>query len=43
VTWEEPATRHERALTDFYESFPQAAECTFVTRDDFESFIDGLR
>lgn len=42
VTWKEPATRHERALTDFYESFPQAAECTFVTRDDFEFFIERL-
>ena len=27
--------RDEGALTDFYESFPQAAECTFVTGDDF--------
>lgn len=43
VTWEEPAARQERALTDFYEAFPQAAECTFVTRADFEAFVDGLR
>lgn len=43
VTWDEPAPRHERALGDFYESFPQAAECLFVTRDDFETFIEALR
>lgn len=42
-TWEEPTACHERALTDFYESFPQAAECIFVTRETFESFIGGLR
>ncbi|HEX7034556.1 MAG TPA: ATP-binding protein [Pseudomonadales bacterium] len=43
VTWEGPTARHERALTDFYEAFPQAAECLFVTRDDFESFAEELR
>jgi uncharacterized protein len=43
VTWDEPATRHERALEDFYESFPHAAECTFVTRDSFEAFVMRLR
>lgn len=42
VTWEEPAARHERALEGFYEAFPQAAECTFVSRYGFEDFIAGL-
>lgn len=43
VTWDEAATRHERALDDFYEAFPQAAETTWVTRDSFEEFVTRLR
>jgi uncharacterized protein len=43
VTWDETTGRHERALEDFYESFPQAAECTVVTRRSFEAFVRDLQ
>ncbi len=42
VTWEQPAAQHERALENFYEAFPQAGECVYVTCDEFESFVEGL-
>jgi predicted AAA+ superfamily ATPase len=39
VTWDEPLERHQRALDDFFETFPQAGEPVFVTADDFEQSI----
>jgi len=35
VTWGASEERHHRALDAFYEQFPHAAECVFVTRDTF--------
>lgn len=35
VTWSGPAARHHTALEEFYESFPTAEECLFVTADSF--------
>ena len=35
VTWDAPEERHHRALDAFYEQFPRAKECVFVTRETF--------
>jgi hypothetical protein len=34
-----PTDRHQAALEEFYETFPQAAEATFVTAETFEELI----
>lgn len=41
VSWEGPLPRHERALEGFYEQFPFAGECLFVTADTFEELDRG--
>ena len=35
VSWEEPTVRHQKALDEFYEAFPQALESIFVGPDAF--------
>jgi len=39
VTWDAPEPRHEAALEEFYERFPQAEEAVFVTADNFEETV----
>ncbi|MBV1857547.1 MAG: ATP-binding protein [Nannocystaceae bacterium] len=39
VTWDEPAERHHKALEAFYEVFPTAEECVFVTSGTFEELF----
>lgn len=39
VTWEGPQPRHEKALQHFYESFPQASEVVYITRDNADKFL----
>jgi hypothetical protein len=39
VSWEAPAERHHRALEEFYETFPHAAEAVFVGPGELESGI----
>ncbi len=39
VTWNGPQERHHQALVGFYEQFPQAKECVFVTKDSFETLM----
>ena len=39
VTWEQPAERHEKALQNFYQHFPQANEPVFITRENAELFL----
>lgn len=34
VTWDEKQPRHEKALDAFYETFPQAKEAVFVTKEN---------
>jgi predicted AAA+ superfamily ATPase len=36
VTWDTPKERHERALKEFYERFPEAHEALFLGRKDIE-------
>ena len=36
VSWESPAERHQRALDEFYETFPQAQEALLVGPAEFE-------
>lgn len=42
VSWDGPAERHQRALEDFYEHFPQADEALFVSAESFESTFARL-
>ena len=37
VSWEPPTDRHQRALQEFYESFPQAREALVIGPADFEA------
>ncbi|MFN7097355.1 MAG: hypothetical protein ACK4PR_07335 [Gammaproteobacteria bacterium] len=39
VTWERPELRHEKALTKFYEYYPQANEAVFITKDNACDFL----
>jgi predicted AAA+ superfamily ATPase len=39
VTWDGPSPRHEAALQEFYETFPQAEEAVIVTRDRFDELL----
>lgn len=39
VTWDSPEPRHEKALINFYENFPQAEEAIFVTQHNAEEFL----
>jgi hypothetical protein len=39
VSWSPPAERHERALEEFYEVFPQAGEALFVGPDEYEEGV----
>lgn len=39
VSWNGPEPRHERALQEFYEEFPQAEEAVLVTADNFEELL----
>ncbi|HXV65295.1 MAG TPA: ATP-binding protein [Vicinamibacteria bacterium] len=39
VSWEAPADRHERALDEFYEAFPQAQEALRVGPAEFEAAV----
>lgn len=44
VSWEQPTDRHQRALEEFYETFPQAQEAMFIGPEAFESGeLHGLR
>lgn len=42
VSWSGTLERHERALEDFYETFPQAEEAIFVTAESFEELVGRL-
>lgn len=42
VSWDEPAERHDRALVDFYERFPQAEEPVFITASSFETALERM-
>lgn len=42
VTLEGAEERHLRALDDFYETFPHAAEAVIVTMEDFPEIFSGL-
>jgi hypothetical protein len=39
VSWESQADRHERALDEFYETFPQAQEALLVGPSEFEAGV----
>lgn len=39
ITWGAPEERHEKALQNFYENFPQASEAVFITRNNAEMFL----
>jgi len=39
VSWEGVMPRHEKALEHFYESFPQANEAIFISRDNAADFL----
>jgi predicted AAA+ superfamily ATPase len=39
VTWDGPEPRHEKALSNFYASFPTASEPIFITRDNAANFL----
>ncbi|PCH57012.1 MAG: hypothetical protein COC15_02085 [Legionellales bacterium] len=39
VTWEEPEARHETALNNFYQAFPNAKEAIFITRHNAAEFL----
>jgi hypothetical protein len=43
VSWETKADRHERALDEFYEAFPQAQEALLVGPAEFEAGALGER
>lgn len=40
VTWSEKKPRHEKALTYFYESFPQANEAIIVTHENAMDYLE---
>ena len=42
VTLDGPGERHLRALDDFYETFPHAAEAVIVTRENFPRILSTL-
>lgn len=37
VSWGAPSERHQRALEEFYESFPQALEAMLVGPNEYEA------
>ncbi len=37
VSWDDPTTRHHRALEEFYEVFPHALEARFIGPQEFEA------
>jgi predicted AAA+ superfamily ATPase len=37
VSWGAPSERHQRALEEFYESFPQALEAVLIGPDEYEA------
>lgn len=39
ITWKEPQKRHQKALMEFYEHFPQAEEAVFVTSENFNTLF----
>lgn len=39
ITWNAKEPRHEKALTHFYEAFPQANECIFVTHENAKDHL----
>ncbi len=39
VSWGQPLERHQRALAEFYESFPQAQEAVFVGPREYEQGV----
>lgn len=41
VTWDEPLDRHEKALDDFFETFPNALEPLYVTAANFADVFDA--
>lgn len=41
VTWKGPEPRHEKALENFYETFPDAEEAVFITEKSAESFFQS--
>ena len=42
VTEEKPQERHEKALEDFYENFPQGAEAVFVNKKNLTKVLGGF-
>jgi predicted AAA+ superfamily ATPase len=40
VTWDSKELRHEKALQNFYDTFPQANEAVFITRDNVSEFLE---
>jgi hypothetical protein len=41
VAWDGPAERHQRALDEFYETWPQADEAVFVSAQSFDPALGG--
>ena len=39
VTWHGPEPRHEKALESFYNTFPQANEAVWITRENAIEFL----
>jgi predicted AAA+ superfamily ATPase len=39
VTWQEKKPRHEKALSEFYEAFPQASEAVIIQQDNAADFL----
>ncbi len=37
VSWDAPSDRHERALEEFYETFPHASEAEFIGPEQYEA------
>lgn len=40
VSWSGSTKRHERALAEFYENFPQSSEAVFVSQETFTEVFD---
>ena len=42
VSWGPPTERHDRALEEFYERFPQAEEAEHVNADNYQTWVTRL-
>lgn len=39
ITWQDPISRHEKALQFFYEAYPNANEAVFITRENAGEYL----